>query len=59
MSSVTIDKYQEIQDFIDVNELKTSPPPLFVAAVEHSQNISTRSRWYQSYALPEENFFER
>ena len=51
-----IDKNQEIQGFIDVNELQTSTKHPFIAAVEHKVATPSRlkisSNWTQSYTLP-------
>ena len=52
---MTDDGLEEIQKFMDVNEIKTQTSLPFIAAIEQglskSASSSTRNRWYQKYSL--------
>ena len=55
LSGISIDdsKYEEIQNFINVNELKTESS-LQIAALEPCQKgLDIKNKWYQTYTVPE------
>ena len=48
MNSIDIDEFQEYRK-IDVNEIKTKPSSVFIAAIEHNQFI--RESWFQKCSM--------
>ena len=50
MNCVDIDENHE-NTLIDVNEIKTKPASLFIAAIEHNQAI--RNSWYEKQSMGE------